>query len=114
MISDLIPTINIQPTLGRILANFTKKLITLPRNRWRLFDIYFAYTHCWFPICEKHDVLKLSYSYPEHGLLLSASMTSSGDHAELWSILALASLQDTSCESDACAPLDGKSTLYAL
>lgn len=43
---------------------------------------------------EKHDVLKLSYSYPEEGLLLSSTMAASGEHAELWGILALASLQD--------------------
>ncbi|KAF2473464.1 uncharacterized protein BDR25DRAFT_387725 [Lindgomyces ingoldianus] len=68
----------------------------LPSNRWRLFDVYFAHTHCWFPISEKHDLLKISYSYPDQGLALSSSMPSSGDHAELWSILAFASLQDMS------------------
>ncbi|KAF2191329.1 hypothetical protein K469DRAFT_656115 [Zopfia rhizophila CBS 207.26] len=67
---------------------------TLPANIWRLFDVYFSHTQCWFPISEKHDVLKISYSYPTNGLHLSASVPGSGDHAELWSIFALASLQD--------------------
>ncbi|KAF2799963.1 hypothetical protein K505DRAFT_293639 [Melanomma pulvis-pyrius CBS 109.77] len=72
----------------------------LPSNRWRLFDLYFAYTNCWFPVSEKHDVMKLAYSYPEHGLLLSSSkLPNSGDHAELWSILALASIQESQLNS---------------
>ncbi|KAK5131188.1 fungal-specific transcription factor domain-containing protein [Cryomyces antarcticus] len=69
--------------------------LRLPPNLWRLFDIYFAFTHCWLPIAEKHDVLRTSYSYPEHGLDISAESPCSGDHAELWSVLALASYQDS-------------------
>ncbi|PSN66785.1 hypothetical protein BS50DRAFT_373469 [Corynespora cassiicola Philippines] len=72
----------------------------LPPNSWRLFDIYFAYTQSWLPICEKNDVLKLSYSYPESGLVLSASTPDSGSHAELWSIFALASVQESTLEAN--------------
>ncbi|KAL1613517.1 hypothetical protein SLS54_010524 [Diplodia seriata] len=68
--------------------------LKVPSNLWRLFDVYFAYTHCWFPIAEKHDVLKISYSYPEDGLDMSANSPGSGEHAELWSILAVASVQE--------------------
>ncbi|KAF1959631.1 hypothetical protein CC80DRAFT_306734 [Byssothecium circinans] len=69
-------------------------LTALPPSSWRLIDIYFAYTQSWLPICEKHDVLRISYSYPEHGVILSAAEASeSGDHAELWSILAVATHQ---------------------
>ncbi|KAF2263791.1 hypothetical protein CC78DRAFT_544734 [Lojkania enalia] len=70
--------------------------IRLPANRWRLVDIYFAYTHCWLPVCEKHDILKTIYSYPDQGLPLSSNMSDSAGHAELWSILALASVQEQS------------------
>ncbi|KAF2644707.1 hypothetical protein P280DRAFT_443652 [Massarina eburnea CBS 473.64] len=67
---------------------------TLPPSSWRLMDIYFAYTQSWLPICEKHDVLRISYSYPDHGIPLSATdFSDSGDHAELWSILAVATVQ---------------------
>ncbi|KAF1987322.1 hypothetical protein K402DRAFT_57934 [Aulographum hederae CBS 113979] len=68
----------------------------LPLNYWSLIDTYFAYSHCWFPIAEKTDVLKLSYSYShaENGLDVSADEPGSGDHAELWSILAVASAQE--------------------
>ncbi|KAF2145132.1 uncharacterized protein K452DRAFT_284522 [Aplosporella prunicola CBS 121167] len=68
-------------------------MLKIPSNLWRLLDVYFAYTHCWFPIVEKHDIMKLSYTYPEEGLDISADKPGSGEHAELWSILALASLQ---------------------
>lgn len=74
--------------------------LKLPVNLWRLFDLYFAYTHCWFPIAEKHDVLKDSYSYPEEGLEMTAEAIDSGSHAELWSILALASFQEGSLSSE--------------
>ncbi|KAF2712418.1 hypothetical protein K504DRAFT_203953 [Pleomassaria siparia CBS 279.74] len=88
------------PPQGKVPISAT--LTVLHPNCWQLFDLYFAYTHCWFPISEKHDVLKLTYSYPENGLLLSTSkLPNSGDHAELWSILALASIQESQrVESD--------------
>ncbi|CAI6340080.1 unnamed protein product [Periconia digitata] len=65
--------------------------ISLPPNSWHLLEIYFAYTQAWLPICEKHDVLRTSYLYPEQGLPLSiAELSNSHDHAELWSALAVA------------------------
>ncbi|EKG20718.1 hypothetical protein MPH_01982 [Macrophomina phaseolina MS6] len=72
----------------------TRQKLRIPSNLWRLFDVYFAYTHCWFPIAEKHDVLKVSYSYPDEGLDIYATTPGSGEHAELWSILAVASVQE--------------------
>ncbi|OCL08934.1 hypothetical protein AOQ84DRAFT_354247 [Glonium stellatum] len=94
-----LPTIDL-PAQQSSKWNWAQKL-KLPTNIWRLFDVYFAYTHCWFPIAEKHDVLKISYSYPEDGLNISSSTPGSGDHAELWSILALASIQESSVCNDA-------------
>ncbi|KAK8214464.1 fungal-specific transcription factor domain-containing protein [Phyllosticta capitalensis] len=74
--------------------------LRLPSNLWRLFDVYFAYTHSWFPIAEKHDILKISYSYPEDGLELSPKGLGTGDHAELWAILAIASVQESAASSN--------------
>jgi hypothetical protein len=74
----------------------TSKL-KLPDNIWRLFDIYFNYTHSWLPIVEKHDVLKITYSYPHDGIDISSISSGSGDHAIIWTILALASIQEASC-----------------
>lgn len=68
---------------------------TLPSSTWRLLEVYFAYTQPWLPICEKHDMLRVSYSYPEAGLVLSTDeLPNSADHAELWSILAVAAVQE--------------------
>lgn len=69
--------------------------VTLPSNHWRLLDIYFSYTHIWFPILEKHALLKTGYSYPEDGLHLDRKTPGSAGHAELWAALALTSYQET-------------------
>ena len=74
-------------------------LMSLPMDSWKLFDTYFTYTQCWLPICEKHDILKLSYAYPAQGLQLSPELPDSGSHAELWSVLAVASIHDTQSRS---------------
>ena len=70
------------------------KLTPLPSECWKLIETYFTYTQCWLPIADKLEVLKLSYSYPEQGLALSCDMSSSGSHAEMWSILSVGSTQD--------------------
>lgn len=68
--------------------------LKLPPNHWRLLDIYFSYTHSCFPILEKQALFQVSYQYPDEGLIITPEDVSSGVHAELWSALALASLQD--------------------
>jgi hypothetical protein len=91
-------------------------LTPLPANSWQLLEIYSTYTQCWFPISEKLDVLKLSYSYPVSGLLLSSNMPESGHHAEMWSIFALSSCQDllSSHQSRDPAELTSASRLYTI
>lgn len=74
-------------------------IMTLPLDSWKQIETYFTYTQCWLPICEKHDILKLSYSYPATGMQLSASTPDSGSHAELWSILAVASIYESNTTS---------------
>ncbi|KAF3764216.1 hypothetical protein M406DRAFT_346466 [Cryphonectria parasitica EP155] len=71
-------------------------VIKLPSNHWRLVDIYFSYTHCWYPILEKQDLLKTIYLYPENGLDIRQMGNASASHAELWAAMALASHQDAS------------------
>ncbi|CAJ2499645.1 Uu.00g024980.m01.CDS01 [Anthostomella pinea] len=70
--------------------------LKLPPNYWRLLDIYFSYTHSWFPVLERHDALKTAYTYPDEGLQMSVLQrgTSTAGHAELWAALALASYQE--------------------
>jgi hypothetical protein len=81
-----IPVINPHPLNQRI---------NIPSNHWRLIDVYFAYTHSWLPLASKERILKLCYSYPNIGLELIVGRDSA-DHAELWSIMALASIQERS------------------
>lgn len=99
------------PAISLPVTTRPTETVPLPPERWRLFDIYFAYTHCWFPVCEKHDILKLSYSYPESGLQLSSGMAASGEHAELWAVLALSSLQDGPTSQATGTALDSASSL---
>lgn len=74
----------------------TSTLVSLPLDCWLLLETYFIYTQSWFPISEKHDLLKLSYSYPSQGIPASPDLPESGSHAELWSILATASIYKAS------------------
>lgn len=73
------------PELGGI-SSGEATLLKLPENSWALLEHYFAFTQAWLPITEKHDVLKLMYNYPAHGLSSIDAVAS--DHAELWSIMA--------------------------
>ncbi|KAL4786098.1 fungal-specific transcription factor domain-containing protein [Aspergillus varians] len=67
----------------------------LPPNPWPLLDIYFSYTQCWFPILEKHDILRTAFRHADDDQYNSPTPVS-GEHAALWAVLALASIQQTS------------------
>ncbi|KAK3989712.1 hypothetical protein QBC44DRAFT_326991 [Cladorrhinum sp. PSN332] len=88
-------------TVGHRSASFSSKRLKLPSNHWRLLDIYFSYTHSWLPILEKQALFQTSYLYSEEGLEIAPDDPSSAAHAELWSSLALASLQDAACSESA-------------
>ncbi|KAL3261331.1 hypothetical protein ABHI18_003817 [Aspergillus niger] len=68
----------------------------LPSNAWPLLDIYFSYTQCWFPILEKHDILRTAFRHNEDDAQISATSPGSGDYAALWAVLTLASIQEAS------------------
>ncbi|KAI0204376.1 fungal-specific transcription factor domain-containing protein [Astrocystis sublimbata] len=76
--------------------------ICLPSNHWRLLDIYFSYTHVWFPILEKHELLKTGYSYSDEGLHIGRHTPGCAGHAELWAALALASYQEMASRAGKC------------
>lgn len=63
--------------------------LQLPQNAWTLLDFYFAYIHSWMPMTEKANMMKLLYAYPATGIPIE--QTTHSEHAELWSILAVAS-----------------------
>lgn len=69
--------------------------IAIPPDSWRLLEVYFTYCQAWLPICSKQAALRTLYSYPAEGLILSATLTDSSHHAELWSVLAVATMHDT-------------------
>ncbi|POR31402.1 4-hydroxyphenylpyruvate [Tolypocladium paradoxum] len=79
-----------------------RNLGQLPPNWSRLLDHYFAHAHCWFPISQKHDLLRTSYllanegSGPEPPEALPR-----GDVAFLWAVLAYSSHET-----------DGENTLH--
>ncbi len=85
-------------------------LVILPLDSWKQIETYFTYTQCWLPICEKHDMLKLSYSYPAGGMQLSFNAPESGSHAELWSILAVASIYESNTANPTSHPNQGSMT----
>lgn len=78
---------------------------TLPSRAWLLLDIWFSYTHCWFPIIEKHDLLKVCYQYARKGLFVSSSSAGSGDYAALLAVLAYADYQSRALERSLLQPI---------
>jgi hypothetical protein len=89
---DIVSTVPESAALYEL--NTSGPRVSIPQNSWRLLETYFTYA-CWFPVSEKHDLLKLSYSYPAEGFASSQSLLDAGIHAELWSVLAVASVHDT-------------------
>ncbi|KAL2820753.1 fungal-specific transcription factor domain-containing protein [Aspergillus granulosus] len=83
------------PSRASIPDSASRDRCQLPANPWPLLDIYFSYTHCWFPILEKHDILRTAFRHADDNQSLSAS-SGSGDQAALWAVLALASIQQRS------------------
>jgi hypothetical protein len=73
--------------------------IKLPPNHWRLLDVYWAYTHAWFPILEKQEILKTAHMYHAGGIMLSPTGPDTAPHAELWAAMALAAVQEAACRS---------------
>lgn len=83
------------PGTGHASHAGTSQLPGLPSNHWRLLDIYFSYTHSWFPIVDRQALLKTYYSCLDRGSDGKADQGSAAAHAELWSALALASFQES-------------------
>ncbi|KAJ5946446.1 hypothetical protein N7454_003285 [Penicillium verhagenii] len=93
----------------------TSSPLQLPYNAWPLLDIYFSYTQCWLPILEKHDILRTAFQYTEGDVYMTRTAPGSGDHAALWAVLTLASLQDASItarEPDHASVRTNPSQLY--
>ncbi|KAI9744254.1 MAG: hypothetical protein M1818_002406 [Claussenomyces sp. TS43310] len=85
-------TQGLQPALS-----FQNSLPALPSRSWQLLDIYCSYTHNWFPIMEKHKLLRVSY---QTSPAVEKSGLGSGDHAALWAVLAYAEYQRHALTAD--------------
>lgn len=72
----------------------TSTRLILPSNWQRLIDIYFSYTHCWFPIVERDTIAGTALTYPPEGLEYGLNGFFSASHAQLWAVLAVAAFQD--------------------
>ena len=60
----------------------------LPGTASAILEHYFAYTHCWLPIVEKHQVMRTCYEYAN-----GERRASTANLAVLWAILAYTSQQ---------------------
>ena len=60
----------------------------LPATASAILEHYFAYTHCWLPIIEKHQVMRTCYEYAK-----GQRSASTANLAVLWAILAYTSQQ---------------------
>jgi hypothetical protein len=90
------PSLALPQKIDDVRSLSLKTPLQIPYNAWPLFDVYFSYTQCWFPILEKHDILRTAFQYTEGDVYISRFAPGSGEHAALWAVLTLASLQDAS------------------
>ena len=61
--------------------------LDFPPDGPQMLEMYFAYTHTWFPVLAKHAVLRTSYLYANNPITLSRTTPGSGDHAVLWAVM---------------------------
>ncbi|KAF2668549.1 hypothetical protein BT63DRAFT_425855 [Microthyrium microscopicum] len=87
-ITDLSPSLDMQHEVNQISG--TKENLQLPPNWRQLLDIYFANTHCWFPISQKHDLLRPAYELANSSRDQHIHLAS-GDYAFLWAVFTYSS-----------------------
>ncbi|SCV50583.1 related to quinic acid utilization activator [Fusarium fujikuroi] len=80
---------------SRCLDSLPSAVPDLPKNWSYLLDLYFETTHCWFPISQKHELLRAAYTLSHEPSTASTSLLSSGEIAFLHAVLAHASHQST-------------------
>ncbi|KAH8701902.1 fungal-specific transcription factor domain-containing protein [Talaromyces proteolyticus] len=63
-----------------------------------LVNVYFSYTHCWFPILEKHEIRRLVYWYSRNGHSNGEKAPYEALEVILWAISALVTHQVSQSE----------------
>jgi Fungal specific transcription factor domain len=88
-------------------------ILPFPARTPVLLDLYFSHTHCWFPILERHHILRISYSCSTNQQE-NASIRSA-DLATLWALLAYVDKQDVHVapESRVAGEIDSSEMLAA-
>lgn len=79
-----------QPFQGAL----TRPQYHIPDTMWTLIDTYFGYTHCWFPIVQKHTIMKIASS------LQDEIEGDPGEIALLFAVMAVGSSHDDSTHAD--------------
>ncbi|KAF7545672.1 hypothetical protein G7Z17_g8997 [Cylindrodendrum hubeiense] len=87
--------------------------LMLPSDWERLVDIYFTYTHCWFPIIDRDAITSTAMRYPPEGLRLDPNY-SSALHAQLWAVLAVSAFQDASSSGASHDGTASPSKIYSI
>jgi hypothetical protein len=79
------------PRLSKVPSSSSEDVgsISFPQNARRLLEDYFAHTHCWLPIVQKHRIFEILYS-PSRAALVDA-----GSLGVFWAILAFSTLQES-------------------
>lgn len=92
------PTSNVERTTVLPLLSRDKipEICSIPSNSRLLLDIYFCYSHAWFPILDKYDLLRLLHSINSQNAGLASNSVHAGKKALLYALLALASTQNDS------------------
>lgn len=79
-------------------ASTTNRRLMLPRDWKRLIDVFFNYTSCWLPLVSHDQVVQTASRYHPHGLVMNPGQSFALD-AELWAVLAVASVHSASSET---------------
>ncbi|KAF5008120.1 hypothetical protein FDECE_5604 [Fusarium decemcellulare] len=79
----------------------------LPSNWPYLLDVYFTTTHCWFPISQKHELLRIAYTLSNNPTTTAPlSGVPQGDLAFLHAVISYASHQVSSMSNPVHSGLD--------
>ena len=73
--------------------------LEFPPDGPQMLEMYFAYTHTWFPVLAKHAVLRTSYLYANNPIMMARTTPGSGDHAVLWAVVTYIATQNVGSQS---------------
>ncbi|OQE10216.1 hypothetical protein PENVUL_c004G07733 [Penicillium vulpinum] len=82
--------------------------LPFPVDTLGMLEIYFTYTHCWFPILERHDLFRTM-----HTSLESETIPSQGSSLVLWAVVAYESSTKDGSNPRQPDPLQIQQSIYA-